>query len=527
MNSAQNHFASWTILQLRSHLSTQGVEWHQWMKKATLVKLCEENRIKNKSAGGMGDRGGRRGRRGRRSAAQSVTGENMEIDDTNVSNEGADNDEGDDTMAAADSNPPFPPAQIKYLDQLAERLMVAAVKAVKEATPSCTAPRPSETVCLGAAVTGASGAGHRPDTQPLHHTTGVPTPPPVVASTMHESLVNSQKNSAQGLAAVTVSGGGTSQIPSPDNLEPRFGSTTWKSPTGFPGGSCLLPGTTNGEDSPKFGSKGVSINDLPPQDFVSVSLRKDILAGKDVNLASLLIEDNKQAGPREIQLGEETLTFKPVTDKRLTGALQLDEFSIAFTKYQDIICEVYPDRRGELAAYHSSIIKMAHKYRGVGFYDYHKQFSFKAAQYLLQKGIKVDWSIRDSDLYMSIFTGQQASSCDICGNFTHGTNFCPDKSNDAYVPPYSKWGTNKGQYPPQAGNGARKDKKGRSIIPLSNGQQVCNNYNKVDGCPFKDKCKFTHICSSCKKAHPKFKCAPVTSNKATPFARSIPSVTGK
>jgi hypothetical protein len=296
---------------------------------------------------------------------------------------------------------------------------------------------------------------------------------------------------------------------------------------GFPGAAGQQQQQNNVEI---FGNTGVSINSLPQQDFVSMPLKKDILAGKDINLASLLIPNFKEATPREVTIGEESLTIKPSSDKRLTRSLTIEEFSVAFNKYQDILCEVYPSRRRELAQYHTSILKMARQYGGVGFYEYHKQFSFTASQYLLQQGVKINWGIRDNDLFMSIFTGQKVISCEVCGNFSHGTNFCPERSNSAFTPKeagsknftgYSslkKTGYNSG--------GAKKDKKGRHIITLKSGQQVCNNYNVSEGCLFKDKCNFIHVCSKCLKAHPLFKCRMssqnVNSSPAKPATTSGP-----
>jgi hypothetical protein len=242
-------------------------------------------------------------------------------------------------------------------------------------------------------------------------------------------------------------------------------------------------------------------------------LKRDILAGKDINLASLLIPNFKEAAPRELHIGEESLTIKPSADKRLTRALNLDEFSLAFNRYSEVLCEVYPDRRLELGRYHTQIIRMARQYGGTGFYEYHRQFSFKAAQYLLQQGIKIDWGIRDNELFMSIFTGQKVNSCDTCGNFSHTANFCPDTSTSPFVSaPRTEWQKG-GTYPKRfdrfsapSADGIKKDRKGRVIVEFSNGRQICNNYNSEDGCDFKDKCNFVHACSICKKAHPRHKC---------------------
>ena len=69
------------------------------------------------------------------------------------------------------------------------------------------------------------------------------------------------------------------------------------------------------------------------------------------------------------------------------------------------MCEVFPPRRPELDAYERDIVEMASKYPGQLFYDYHRKYSAKAAAYLTQSNIKVDWSQRDMILFIEIFSG--------------------------------------------------------------------------------------------------------------------------
>jgi hypothetical protein len=113
---------------------------------------------------------------------------------------------------------------------------------------------------------------------------------------------------------------------------------------------------------------------------------------------------------------------------------------------------------------------MAQQYGGYGYYEYHRQFSFKAAQYLTQKGIKIDWSLRDQELYMSIFTGQKANCCAVCQSVSHNTPFCPQRS-DSYVPQRPWQQSN-------SGNNQRKREYGNKTVGFtSSGQPICNNYN--------------------------------------------------
>ena len=84
------------------------------------------------------------------------------------------------------------------------------------------------------------------------------------------------------------------------------------------------------------------------------------------------------------------------------------------------MCEVFPKRRVELDLYEADIGNMF-DYYGSLFYQYHVQFSMKAAAYL-EKGIKVDWPKRDTNMFQLIVGGAKSKLCDNllllwdCGN---------------------------------------------------------------------------------------------------------------
>ena len=84
------------------------------------------------------------------------------------------------------------------------------------------------------------------------------------------------------------------------------------------------------------------------------------------------------------------------------------------------MCEVFPQRRVELDLYEADTGNMF-DYYGSLFYQYHFQFSRKAAAYL-ENGIKVDWSKRDTKMFQLIICGAKSKLCDHllllwdCGN---------------------------------------------------------------------------------------------------------------
>ncbi|KAL5007460.1 hypothetical protein ScPMuIL_016266 [Solemya velum] len=143
---------------------------------------------------------------------------------------------------------------------------------------------------------------------------------------------------------------------------------------------------------------GYSAESLPFVETVSPTLRRSIVEGKDVNLASLLIPNYKPSGTKTV--GDNT--EKP--DHRLSKSLSLAEFIQAFGVYKNIMCETFPQRRPELDLYERDIVDMATQYQGLGFYDYHKQFSAKAAAQVLYRNIPVDWSVRNNSLFCNIFS---------------------------------------------------------------------------------------------------------------------------
>ena len=108
---------------------------------------------------------------------------------------------------------------------------------------------------------------------------------------------------------------------------------------------------------------GTSPEELPQMDLVSESLRKRIIEGKDINLASLLIPYF------EIDLA--TSDKKEKFDMRLKRSLSITEFITAFGRYKRIMCQAFPRRREELDRYEANIVEISNVY-GEKFYEEHK-----------------------------------------------------------------------------------------------------------------------------------------------------------
>ncbi len=233
---------------------------------------------------------------------------------------------------------------------------------------------------------------------------------------------------------------------------------------------------------PTTGQYGVPMGSLPHIELVSPELREDILKGKDINLATLLIPNYRpEAYHREMVIGQEAVPLKPMTDARLNRQLTIQEFLQAFSIYKSIMCRKYPLRREELDLYERSIIEMSSRFGGYSFYEYHKSFSSRAAQYLATHNIKIDWSIRDNDLFCTIFAGHKANACNICNSLSHATMFCGQ--------------IQKGNPGNQNQNAGYKTYK----KVMFDGKELCVLFNR--GTCFRKKCSYEHRCMLCKSPY--------------------------
>ena len=229
---------------------------------------------------------------------------------------------------------------------------------------------------------------------------------------------------------------------------------------------------------------GTNPEDLPQMDLISPSIRKNIVEGKDINLATLLIPYY------EVHTSEKE---KEKEDLRLKRNLTIAEFLTAFGKYKRVMCQAFPNRRDELDSYEANIIDIYNVY-GERFYEYHKLFSLRSANALTIHRIKVDWSAKDRDLIQLI--SSRARSCAICSEVSHDTKFCPS---------YNKTDI-------KSSNAT--DRHGRKRTSY-NGSEICNNFNSSKSCN-RNNCPYQHICVLCKsKDHSAITCSQ-TSSKTKP-----------
>ena len=191
---------------------------------------------------------------------------------------------------------------------------------------------------------------------------------------------------------------------------------------------------------------GVPVDSLPHIDVITDSLRKNITAGKYVNLATLLIPDMDTKVSEN--LGVLEFLKRQQKDHRLDRPLNTMQFYRAFGIYKLVMCEAYPQRRAELYLYGADIGDLYDHY-GEVFYQYHVKFSKKAAAYM-EKGIKVDWSKRHKDLFQLLVGGSKTKLCEHCFQADHQSPFCPTQINIVHSP----------KQRPVTGQNATTDRKG-------------------------------------------------------------------
>ncbi|XP_044128654.1 uncharacterized protein LOC122925402 [Bufo gargarizans] len=241
---------------------------------------------------------------------------------------------------------------------------------------------------------------------------------------------------------------------------------------------------------------------IVPSHFLPESLKKDIVAGKDINLASILIASHDVAENRVINCGDVSIVMK-AKDARLSRKLSIPEFVLAFSVYRDVVCSAQPDRREELDRYLYRVTDLGQKYGGSAFYDYHRSFSAKAAAALSQFQFVTNWAEMDTELFCRHFAGLRAPTCSNCQSIFHTTDWCPNYSLNT---PQGPWPGPSGSQ----GNSSSVDKLGRPIVYLGK-SQLCNNFN-LGSCAF-NACRALHICSLCFRAHPRSSCPRKTSQQ--------------
>lgn len=266
-------------------------------------------------------------------------------------------------------------------------------------------------------------------------------------------------------------------------------------------------------------SNGTPADKLPRIEIISPTLRQAIIAGKNVNMALLLLPDADVGEMRALSL---TMSMDPLTgfpvkmrkDARLQKMLNISEFYQAFAIYRNVMCEAFPHRRKELDDYLGIINELHLQFGGFVFYAYHKSFAAKAAAWLAHHGRKVDWGEKDSQTLQAVTAGLRLKACETCGQSDHSTKFCPSSSSDFQnARNFNSARASSSTTARNSGN-SQNDSQGRKKI-MHGGKEICNNFNSRSGCSFRA-CHFAHVCLLCKNTHSASACTKKFGQKPGP-----------
>ncbi|CAG2233323.1 unnamed protein product [Mytilus edulis] len=248
-------------------------------------------------------------------------------------------------------------------------------------------------------------------------------------------------------------------------------------------------------DTGSYHTTKVSSGMFPHVQAVAPNVRKQILEGKYINLATLLNNQENVQDYKTVDESDGSVLLIKHRDPRLQRNLSIQEFLEAFNIYKNIICEKQ-DRRIEFDMYIQDVIDISARYKGPVFYEYHKAFANKVAAIKLTHGKVVDWSIRDEKLYSSITSGQIIKECETCGSLGHLTAVCQTlpsfgQSNNRPKPTYNQTHFQKSQVGSNDRVDSNTDIRGRPVL-FFRGREVCNNF--LSGKCFKGtKCSFAHV----------------------------------
>ncbi|XP_057206534.1 uncharacterized protein LOC130564470 [Triplophysa rosa] len=233
---------------------------------------------------------------------------------------------------------------------------------------------------------------------------------------------------------------------------------------------------------------------------VSTSIRTQILAGADIDLFQLLSPLSPPSADRQIAYGDFSFTFKNASHSH-SRTLSFPEFTMAFSRFTDVVCTVFPHRRRELGDYLAIVAELALSYGGAHFYTYHKLFSAKCAIRVAQWNQCPYWGALDTELHNRVFLGVQNISCAVCRSVSHNTTACPLVT--PAIPPGETM-------PPPVSTAHVPRLPNRQAFPVNpdtintSVYEVCRSFN-ANRCT-RQRCRYLHACTYCGGAHARIVC---------------------
>lgn len=146
-------------------------------------------------------------------------------------------------------------------------------------------------------------------------------------------------------------------------------------------------------------------------------------------------------------------------------------------------------------AYMSLIVKCHKRFEGLGWFNYDRAYRRQAATLR-----SLNWSKTDSTLFSLAFTGKakKLSSCELCFSSNHSTNQCQEnQAAVALTIGGPAWPTPASQGPQDPSHYQQTQRT------------ICGLFNSKRGpsaCTYGARCRYSHICASCKGNHPRSEC---------------------
>lgn len=442
--------ANWTATQLREKLEEMGVHMPQGMTKATLKSVYLENVGRDRSRPASGRRGSHaRGRAVMDAPVTTVPIVNNVMDSGEYNSNVERSNSRDGTSSAEELHSSAEQPQSASNCSATTDYIPARQQELMTSTTNMAAPTMQEFMTAMQAM---------------------------------QQTVSGLQQTVKGLIDhQSANSNTTPSVPSGDYTPQSFSSGEF---------SFANPTTTGGYRLPTT-EFGVPLEALPHIDIVPEKMKKKIWEGHDINLAQLLMpkyETSRETDDRDSSIH---VSVNEIEDPRLSKTLTISEFITAFGKYKRIMCQKFPQRRVELDRYEANIIEISNVYGGK-FYDYHCQFSARAAAAFKDRIAKVDWSVRDNGLLAMIVGNTKVNACQLCNLTSHQTTFCPQQRYKRSI----FLGNGKQNVTPQNKD---TDRYGRPKTKV-NGREVCNNFN-IGKCARGENCNFFHVCLNCKSTN--------------------------
>ena len=153
--------------------------------------------------------------------------------------------------------------------------------------------------------------------------------------------------------------------------------------------------------------------------------------------------------------------------RKMRAITDIHTWLLAWNLLMMELSRMFPDRVSEFISYQDRIVTAGQRCQVEAWYNYDKAFRAQLADEPWRR-----WDIVDQNLWTFWFTGQALPFCSACSKYGHTSQSCSFRSFRAKT---------------------------------SDGRKICWRFNHAR-CNDPAKCKFAHVCNSCKGLHTARQC---------------------